>query len=348
MRGIAPNRYNVRMKKRVLPFLALLLIACSTLATPVALPTATTVIPTATVVTPTPLPTPTLAPYQQYTIDYLRQRPYGGGKIEVVDKLAETDLYTSYSIRYPSDGLNIYGFMNVPKGAGPFPVIVSIHAYAPYGTYNVFDPQADFADFLAENQYIVVHPGLRNHPPSDSGDNLLRVGMSVDVMNLIALLKDKSSLPAELATADPDRMGLWGFSLGGEIGLRVLTLSPDIKAAILYSSMSGNEELNSRQLYEKLGDDQFQQDAQVPLEMMDRISPMYYYHFIQSAVQLHHGTGDTTAPISWAVETCNFLQSAGVSVQCIYYPGAEHVFRRHDFEKLLSSALDFYKLHLSP
>lgn len=328
--------------------LALLLLACSTLATPTALPTATAILPpTSTAVPPTPLPTRTLQPYEQYTIDALRRRTYGGGSIEILDKLAETDLYTSYSIRYPSDGLNIYGFVNIPKGPGPFPVIVPVHGYAPYGSYNVFDPSADFSDIFAENQFIVVHPGLRNHPPSDSGDNLLRVGMSVDVMNLIALLRDTGNLPAELAGANPERIGLWGNSLGGEIVLRVLTLSPDIRAALLYSSMSGNIELNSRQLYEITRDDQFQQDSQVPIEMMSRISPMYYYHFIKSAVQLHHGLDDTTAPISWAVETCSFLQSAGVPAQCIYYPDVGHVFNRSNFEQVVSSALEFYRLNLS-
>jgi dipeptidyl aminopeptidase/acylaminoacyl peptidase len=289
-----------------------------------------------------------MAPYEQYTIAYLSRRTYGGGKIEVVEKLAESDTVTSYSIRYPSDGLNIYGFMNIPKGNGPFPVIISVHGYAPYGKYGTFNPSQDFADFFAENQFIVIHPGLRNQPPSDNGDNLLRVGMTLDVMNLIALVKTKNDLPAELANANPDRMGLWGTSMGGEIALRVLTLSPDIKAAVLYSPLSGNEERNSRQLYKVLRDEQFQKDAEVPLELLDRISPMYYYHQIKSAVQLNHGTKDTTAPISWAVETCDFLESAGISVQCIYYEKAGHVFSGDNAQKLRQNALAFYQTHLSP
>lgn len=335
------------MKKHLITLLALLTVACSALATPVVIPTATVIIPTPTVVTPTALPTPTLQPYEQYTTDYLRRRPYGGGQIEVLEKLIETDLYTSYSIRYPSDGLNIYGFVNIPKGTGPFPVIVSIHGYVPTGSYDVFYPQWDFADYFAENGFIVVHPGMRNHPPSDSGDNILRVGMSVDVLNLIALLREQVNLPAELAQADPSRMGLWGTSLGGEITLRVLTVDPDIKATVLYSAMSGNQELNSRQLYRLTQDKQFQDDAQVPIEIMDRISPLYSYHLINSAVQLHHGMDDGSAPISWAVETCNFLQSAGVFVQCVYYPDVGHVFNRSNFEKLQLSSLEFYKLNLS-
>jgi dipeptidyl aminopeptidase/acylaminoacyl peptidase len=334
--------------KKFFPLLAFLLASCSLVATPVAIPTATVVLPTATVTTPTPLPTPTLAPYEQYTIAYLGRRTYGGGKIEVVQKLAESDAFTSYSIRYPSDGLNIYGFMNIPRGDGPFPVIISVHGYAPYGKYDPFNPSQDFADFFAENQIIVIHPGLRNQPPSDNGDNLLRVGMTIDVMNLIALVKAQNELPAELASANPDRLGLWGMSMGGEIALRVLTLSPDIKAAVLYSPLSGNEERNSRQLYEVLRDENFKQDAQVPLELLDRISPMYYYHQVKSAVQLNHGTKDTTAPISWAVETCDFLESAGVSVQCIYYEKAGHVFSGDNTRKLRQNALEFYQAHLSP
>jgi uncharacterized protein len=308
----------------------------------------TVIVPTATVITPTPLPTPTLAPYEQYTIDYLRRRAYGGGSIEVLEALAENDTFTSYSIRYPSDGLNIYGFMNVPKGAGPFPVIVSIHGYVPSGKHDPFNPTQDSADFLAENQFIVIHPGLRNHPPSDSGDNLLRVGMTIDVMNLIALIKMRTVLPPELASANPERIGLWGTSMGGEIGLRVLTIGPDIRAAVLSSPLSGNEERNSRQLYEVTRDEEFSKDFGVPLEMLDRISPIYHYHRITAPVQLHHGTEDTTAPISWAVETCDFLEATGISVQCIYYQGAGHVFGGETLRQLQQSALEFYRLHLSP
>jgi uncharacterized protein len=143
-------------------------------------------------------------------------------------------------------------------------------------------------------------------------------------------------------------MGLWGASMGGEIALRVLTISPDIKAGVLYSPLSGNEERNSRQLYEISQDEEFQKDAQVPLELMDRISPMYYYYQIKSAVQLNHGTQDRTAPISWAAETCDFLKGAGVSVQCIYYEKAGHVFSGDNAQKLRENALEFYRTHLSP
>jgi dipeptidyl aminopeptidase/acylaminoacyl peptidase len=292
------------------------------------------------------MPTQTLAPYEQYTIDYLRKRMYGGGNIQVLEKLAQNDSFTSYSIRFPSDGLNIYGFMNVPKGPGPFPVILSIHGYAASGAYDPFNPVQDSADFLAVNQFIVLHPGLRNHPPSDPGDNLLRVGMTLDVMNLIALVKARNDLPPELASADSDRIGLWGMSLGGEIGLRLITISPDVEAAVLYSPLSGHSEWNSRQLYENTRDEEFTKDLVIPLELFDRISPVYHFHKITSAVQIHHGTADNIAPISWTEETCDFLEGAGIAVQCIFYQGAGHVFGGETFQQFRQSALEFYRIHL--
>lgn len=325
--------------KKTLPWLVFLLIACSTLSMPV-------VQPSPMVATPVPSVTPTLAPFEEYTIDHLRRRAYGSGQIEVLDTLMETDTFTSYSIRYPSDGLTIYGFVNVPKGEGPFPVIVSIHAYSMYGGYDVFYPFHDFAEYFAANGFVVLHPGLRNHPPSDMGDNLLRVGMSVDVLNLIALTKAGNDWPSELPEIDRDAIGLWGMSLGGEIALRVLTISSDIKATVLYSSLNGDIENNSKHLYNVLHDEQFQQDSQVPSEMFKRISPMYYYHHITSPIQLHHGTADTTMLLEWAEENCELLTSSGVSTECIYYPDAEHVFNRSNFEVLQRNALEFYQKHL--
>ena len=236
--------------------------------------------------------------------------------------------------------------MNVPKGEGPFPVIVSVHAYSFYGGYDVFYPYHDFADYFAANGFIVLHPGLRNHPPSDNGDNVARVGMSVDVMNLIALVKEGNDWPSELPTADPDALGLWGMSLGGEIALRVITVSPDIKATVLYSSLGGDIENNSKHLYNVLHDEEFQQDSHVPSEMFERISPMYFYRYITSPVQLNHGTADTTVLLEWAEETCAFLTAAGVSTECINYEGADHVFNRSNFEVLQQNALEFYRNHL--
>ncbi len=99
--------------------------------TPTSLPTATLtatltpVPPTATAISLPPIP----EEYLPYTIAYLRTRTYGGGQIETLEVMEEKENFTRYKLHYPSDGLDIYGFVNVPKGDGPFPVIIMLHGY---------------------------------------------------------------------------------------------------------------------------------------------------------------------------------------------------------------------------
>ena len=123
--------------KRISLFLLFLLTACqpapalSTATLPPSHVTSETItsspIPTETL---TPSPTPTIDELiLPYTIDGLRQHKYQSGTIHIRSTLSETDKYTGYLIDYPSDGLTITGVMQIPKGDGPFPVIVMNHGF---------------------------------------------------------------------------------------------------------------------------------------------------------------------------------------------------------------------------
>src|SRR5262245_51155810 len=268
-------------------------------------PTSIPVTATMTSVSPTPTITFTPEPYEQYTIDYLRKRSYGAGTIEIVKTIQVLDQFTRTLIRYSSDDLTLYGFMNIPAGDGPFPVIIMMHGLGDSGSFSSLNFKSDIVDTLTNAGYVVIHPIMRGYPPSDSGDNLFRVGMAVDMLNLIALIKTHGGQAGALEKAIPEQIGILGQSLGGDIALRVLTVSSDVKAAVLYSSLSGNELKNSQQLYKITVDPQFQNELNVLPSLLPRISPMYYYADITAPIQLHHGTIDETVPLSWAEETCS-------------------------------------------
>ena len=84
---------------------------------------------TATATRHSPPATPTPDPYAPLTIDALAAREYGGGLIEIVDTLETTEAFARYLIKYPSDGLTIYGYMNVPHEGDNFPVALVLHGY---------------------------------------------------------------------------------------------------------------------------------------------------------------------------------------------------------------------------
>jgi len=308
------------------------------------------------VATATLLPTSTLTllptisatpdPYYNWSNEYLRTRTYGGGQIEFVEVMDHNVLFTRYLIRYPSDGLNIYGFADIPTDEEVHPVIIALHGYIDPPIYNTLDYTTHYADALASAGYIVLHPNLRGYQPSDNGENLFRVGMAIDVLNLIALVQSQSAGTDPLKNANPTSIGLWGHSMGGGIATRVITVTDDVQAAVLYAAMSGDEEKNYLAIREWSGQTRGIQELEIPIEALSHISSMYFFENITAAVSIHHGTADALVPMSWSVTTCERLNLLGKNVECFYYENMPHTFYGQGDEQFIQNTVEFFNQKL--
>ncbi len=312
-------------------------------------PTHTPVSPPPATATPVPPPTatsgptPTPDPYVEYTVDNLRARRYGDGLLEEAEIMQETPLFTRYLITYPSDGLTIYGFMNVPKNAtAPLPVVLVLHGYVNPAEYDTLGYTTEHADFLAEHGYLVIHPNYRNYPPSSTGANDLRAGFAVDVLNLIALVQKQGGQPGPLQGADPTDISLWGHSMGGGIALRVLVVNPDVRAAVLYGAMSGDEYKNFQRIFEWTDGRSGQEELAISPEEMARIAPINHLDAITAAIAIHHGTADSQVPLGWSVELCEKLRELGKIVTCYTYDGQPHYFWGEQDDLFRQRVLDFF------
>ncbi len=269
-------------------------------------------------------------------------RDYGAGEIKIEQELGTFNGFTRKLISWPSDDLTIYGFMNVPVGAGPFPVVLVLHGYIDPVVYGTLTYTTRYADALASQGYLVVHPNYRNHAPSDSGPNEFRVGYAVDVLNLVGLIRQ-----GVLELAAPDSIGVWGHSMGGGIALRTVTASSDIRAAVLYGSMSGDERKNFDRIFNYWTDGQAGQwEFETSDEDLLRISPIYHLGRITAAVSIHHGASDTEVPPEWSDELCTQLEIAGKSYECFSYPGAAHTFGGEADALFQQRVLDFFEHYL--
>ncbi|HEX5839357.1 MAG TPA: alpha/beta fold hydrolase [Anaerolineales bacterium] len=301
--------------------------------------------PTATI---THLPTisPTPDPYYNWSNAYLRSRTYGGGQVEFLEVMDQNLYFTRYLIRYPSDGLSIYGFANIPNDGEIHPVIIALHGYIDPAVYNTLDYTTRYADALATAGYIVLHPNLRGYRPSDDGENLFRVGMAIDVLNLIAIVQSQSAGTDPLRNANPASIGLWGHSMGGGISTRVITVSDDVKAAVLYAAMTGDEQTNYAAIREWSGQARGIEELNVPVEALGSISSIYFFDNISAAVSIHHGTADELVPMSWSVTTCERLNLLGKNVECLYYEDMPHTFYGQGEEQFIQNSVDFFNRHL--
>jgi dienelactone hydrolase len=320
------------MKQRICLFVFILLTACQSALTPQieTLPTPQVIIETITpspvpTITFTPSPTPTIEEWiTSFTIDGLRQHDFQSGEIHIRSTLNENDKYTSYLIDYPSDGLTITGVMQIPVGEGPFPVIVMNHGFFARSVYNSGDGTDRAAAYLAEHGYITIASDYRSWGDSDIGESFFYSGLAIDVINLL------NAIPS-IEQADPERVGMWGHSMGGGVTMKVLTIldgrgaqndskgqiETTVKAAVLYSTVSAD----TLDVINRWGMGCFGDIAQgeliigcnssdvipneLPINLQDayrfaasdadtlkEVSPYFHLDDVAAPIQIHYGTED--------------------------------------------------------
>jgi dipeptidyl aminopeptidase/acylaminoacyl peptidase len=300
--------------------------------------------------TPTPFqpaltqaPSLTPDPYAALTIEAMSQRSYGEGQVVDLGVMSEAINFRRHLISFPSDGLTINGFADIPNGAGPFPVVILLHGYVDPEGYQIETYTARYAASFANAGFIVIHPNYRNYAPSDFGSNEFRVGFAVDVLNLIAEVNGQAGQPGLLESANPDAIFLWGHSMGGGIALRVLTVGADIQGAVLYSAMSGDERRNFELIRDVLSEGaRGNEELTVPEEALQLISPINFYDRISVPVSIHHGDLDEVVPFEWSTELCALLQGLGKSVECFSYHNMPHTFYGSLDDLLVQRSIEFF------
>ena len=215
--------------------------------TPTAAPTATarpsptaippTITPTPAPPTATPEPTATLPSQDPYPlqVEVMRQQSYPGSAIVIEQTLAPGSNYSRYVVSYLSDGYKIYALMTVPDGPKPatgWPAIIFNHGYIPPAQYRTTERYVAYQDAIARSGYIVFKSDYRGHgssqgPPEGAYGY---PGYTDDVLNALASVK-------AFKDADPNRIGMWGHSLGGQLTLRAMVVAQDIKAGVIWGGV---------------------------------------------------------------------------------------------------------------
>ncbi len=380
------------MNQRLSLFFLFLLSACQPSQ---ALPTQTLPPPQVIIetITPSPFPTETSLPsptptteelIYPYTIEGLRQHDYQSGEIRILETLTETDKYTSYLIDYPSDGLTITGVMQIPKGDGPFPVIVMNHGFYARSIYTSGDGTDRSSAFLAEHGYITIASDYRSWGGSDVGESLFYSGLAIDVINLLYAIP---SIPQ----ADATRVGVWGHSMGGGVTIKVLSIlggrvapsdsegrietTTTVKAAVLYSTVSADHaDIIARWGNGCLGDIAAGEQILgcnsadvVPLELpnsllnafhfapsdselMMSVSPIYHLDSITAPIQIHYGANDglvySGTPPEWSLKLDQALLDAGKDVELFRYEGEGHSFVGQPWFDFMIRVLNFFDENL--
>ncbi len=308
--------------------------------------------PTATF-TPTYTPTPTLHPL---TIQSMRLGEYPGSKITFEEKLASGAGYERYLVSYLSEGLKIYALMTIPFGEPPpggFPVIIFNHGYIPPREYRPTERYVAYVHAFASRGYIVFRPDYRGHGNSEGEARgaYSNPDYTIDVLNAVASIQ-------RYPKANPQKIGMWGHSMGGHLTLRAMVTTKDVKAGVIWAGVVGSYEdlmyrwrptpiptlsTAGRRFTQQLIGTYGSPDENP--SFWESISPIMFVSEISGPLQLHHATDDSVVPVYFSQQLAEAMQAAGQPVEFYTYPGDDHNIA-NSFSLAMQRSVEFFDRHL--
>lgn len=295
------------------------------------------------------------------SIQTMRNINYPGSDLTFEQTLSNGVSYRQYIASYLSDGLKIYGLLTVPNGDKPkngWPVIIFNHGYIQPSTYVTTERYVAYVEAFARNGYIVFKSDYRGHGNSQGQPEgaYYSPAYTIDVLNALSTLK-------KYKDADPNRIGMWGHSMGGNITLRSLVVVPrDIKAAVIWGGVLGtyddlmnnwqrrvryipsspemaNRNRSRQDLIIKFGTPQTNPD------FWNSIDPNHYLADISAPIQLHTGGDDEEVPVVFSSGLKDRLEKMDKIVQYYDYPGDDHNIR-YNFNTAIQRSVEFFDKHL--
>lgn len=308
--------------------------------------------------TPTVTLTPTPTPHPM-SIPALRQMDYLGSDIVIEDTLQPGANYFRYYASYLSEGLKIYALLTVPYGeppAGGWPAIVFNHGYIPPDVYRTTERYIAYVDSLASNGYIVFRIDYRGHDRSEGMPTGAygSPGYTIDVLNAAAALK-------RFPQADPDRIGMWGHSMGGYLTLRAMVLDPDIKVGVIWAGVvasypdlltrwrrgsgpTSTPSATSSRRWRSSWIAEYGTPDENP-DFWNTISSNTYLADLSGPVQLHHGTADHSVPLEFSEILFDQIQQVGKTAELYTYEGDDHNISNF-FSLAMTRTIEFYDRYL--
>lgn len=310
------------------------------------------------------------------SIEYMRKQEYPGSEIVIEQNLPDGSNYKRYVTSYKSDGLKIYALLTVPVGDKPtngwtasnaehssagWPVIVFNHGYIQPEQYRTTEKYLAYTDAFSRNGYIVFKPDFRGHGNSEGepAGAYYSPAYTIDVLNAVASIK-------KYQDADPNRIGMWGHSMGGMIALRSMVVTKDIKAGEIWAGVTASfEDLTNNWHHPDLNSRPFvpsqrEQASRRPgrQEFIDKygsfeanpgfwtsISPISFVADISGPVQLQHGTADSEVPLLFSQKLDAALKNAGKTVNFYTYEGDNHNLA-NNLTLALNRSVEFFDQYL--
>jgi len=239
--------------------------------------------------------------------------------------LAQLKLVQPEYVQFKSkDGTTVHGYLYKPLDYTPgkkVPTILRPHGGPVWAYYAEF---THLAQLFAANGYAVLFPNPRGS--SGYGESYAKAIFAdwgnKDYQDDMAMV----DYAIAQGIADPDKLGVGGWSYGGISTDFIIAQTTRFKAAI-----SGAGEALNTSFY---GHDEYQRDYETELgrpwenhALWDKLSPFYKVANITTPTLFMGGDIDWNVPILGGEQMYQAMKSLGRETELVVYPGEYHEFK---------------------
>jgi dipeptidyl aminopeptidase/acylaminoacyl peptidase len=243
------------------------------------------------------------------------------------------------------DGLEIDGYLAMPPGPGPHPLLLWVHG-GPVSSYrNLWGMRLGYTPLLVSRGYAVFHP----NPRGSTGRGRAFVEMVFGDMGGADVGDALAGVDAlvERGVADPDRIGVFGGSYGGFMTAWLVTRTDRFAAAVAVSPVTN---WYSQHYTSNIGhfDRIFLADPpNRPDGEYFRRSPVMFADRVRTPVLQTAGANDRCTPPGQAVEFHQALLEHGVESELVLYPEEGHGVRTFPAEiDLVTRMVGWFERHM--
>lgn len=287
-------------------------------------------------------------PLERYCFEALRQREGQISNIELGEIVYENDDFVSQVFFFKSEGRRVSGLINLPKGKGPFPVIVMLRGWVDPEIYQTGVGTSRAGEVLAENGFITLAPdflgyGQSDDPPDDVWEE--RFLKPVAVFDLLVSIKS-------INQANADKVGIWAHSNGGMIALSVLEITGQVYPTTLWAPVSKPFPYDI--LYYTDEYDDYGQLLRAKLAQFEADYDVFKYSWTSYLdwlnkdlkIQVHQGGLDDAVPIRWTNDLNDLIRSLDIDIVYYTYPQADHNMR-DSWQTVIQRDINFFKQTLT-
>ena len=222
-------------------------------------------------------------------------------------------------VTIPGDDIILAGILYSPDDPGKNdPAVIVLHGW--------LEPEENGADMvsivawhLAREGYVALALSMRGWPDTGGQDDC-GGKQPFDVVKVVEWLSQQPGV-------NPNRIGLLGFSQGGQVALLAAGLTPEIKAVVAFFPVTDLDRWSQTTQAPGIKDAYVPQVCAKDLGLKAK-SPMYSACAIHAPTLLIHGEEDTRVPMDQSLEMAKAMLNCGKKVQLQLVKGGKHMLEK--------------------